>query len=273
MQGTLTRSLDWRWAWIALNGLALAFIAAWAVFLVPRMMSVPGVTDAEAYWRLDFGPAMYGEPGEPGAFLYSPVFAQLLAPLTALPFVVFYALLLAANLSALVWMLGPVLAAVAIFLPPVTKELYYGNIHLLIAAAIVAGFRYRGWWSLLPLTKVTPGVAMLYDWRQPRRMLVSFGVLAAIVAVSVVVSPDLWMAWVEMLTTADFGAVNDATLWTHTPAIVRALVAVPLILLAGWKQRPAAVPLIVLYAIPVPWMVSLCLAVAVWPLIGPRSSR
>ena len=43
-------------------------------------------------------------------------------------------------------------------LPPVALELYHGNIHLWIAAAIVLGFRYPWTWAFVLLTKVTPGV-------------------------------------------------------------------------------------------------------------------
>jgi hypothetical protein len=255
-----------RWG---VRGIALAFIAVWAVNFVPRMMAAPGVTDAEAYWLLELGPAMYGEPGRPGAFLYSPVFAQLIAPLTALPFVAFYCLILVANLSALVYLLGPVLAAFALLVPFVNRELQYGNIHLLIGAITVLGLRHSALLAALPLTKVTPGVAMLYHWREPGKLAVSFGTLGAITAVSFLVAPNLWFAWVEMLRQPT--EITQLSLWSHTPVIYRLGLAIPLVLLAGWKQRPRAVPLIVLLAIPVPWHVSLCIGLAV--LTGEHGER
>ena len=53
-------------------------------------------------------------------------------------------------------------------LPPVALELYHGNIHLWIAAAIVLGFRYPWTWAFVLLTKVTPGVALVWFARPPR---------------------------------------------------------------------------------------------------------
>ena len=54
--------------------------------------------------------------------------------------------------------------------PPVALELYHGNIHLWIAAAIALGFRYPWTWGFVLLTKVTPGVGLLWfalrrEWR------------------------------------------------------------------------------------------------------------
>ena len=49
-------------------------------------------------------------------------------------------------------------------------ELAGGNIHLLLAAAIVLGFRWPWTWSLVLLTKITPGIGLLWfvvrrEWR------------------------------------------------------------------------------------------------------------
>ena len=46
--------------------------------------------------------------------------------------------------------------------PPVALELYHGNVHLLIAAAIALGFSYPWTWSFVLLTKVTPGLALVW---------------------------------------------------------------------------------------------------------------
>ncbi len=71
--------------------------------------------------------------------------------------------------------------------PPVALELYHGNVHLLMAAAIVLGFRYPVGWSFLLLTKVTPGVGLIWfavrrEWRP---LLIALGFTGALVAVSV----------------------------------------------------------------------------------------
>ena len=69
--------------------------------------------------------------------------------------------------------------------PPVALNLVDGNIHLFLAVAIALGFRYPALWSVVLLTKVTPGVGLLWfavrrEWRSLR---IALGVTGAIVAV------------------------------------------------------------------------------------------
>src|SRR5687767_12851405 len=118
----------------------LLFLGYLFLVLAPQARTVG--LDAYAYWSLDmrdvYGRAQGAVLG-PGAFRYSPLIAQLLAPAGQLPWGTFLLLYEALLLGTIVW-LGrrrwvPVLAILAF--PPVAIELYYGNIHLLLAAAIV----------------------------------------------------------------------------------------------------------------------------------------
>ena len=77
----------------------------------------------------------------------------------------------------MIW-LGWRSALLVLAFPPVALELYHGNIHLLMAAAIVLGFRYPIGWSFLLLTKVTPGVGLVWfavrrEWRP---LIIALGV-------------------------------------------------------------------------------------------------
>jgi hypothetical protein len=59
-------------------------------------------------------------------------------------------------------------------------ELAGGNIEILIAVAIVVGFRWPAAWSFVLLTKVTPGVGLLWfavrrEWNQLATALVATG--------------------------------------------------------------------------------------------------
>ena len=65
-------------------------------------------------------------------------------------------------------------------LPPVALEIYHGNIHLWIAAAIALGFRYPWTWGFVLLTKVTPGIGLL--WFAVRREWQALGVALGAVA-------------------------------------------------------------------------------------------
>src|SRR3954465_5227567 len=70
------------------------FLALGVALVVLRLYSVPPwddkILDLHAYWMTRFGFSYVGSnPYLIGAYLYSPVFAQLLTPLTAMSFPLF----------------------------------------------------------------------------------------------------------------------------------------------------------------------------------------
>ena len=75
-----------------------------------------------------------------GAYLYSPAFAQLIRPLTILPWPVFVTVWTAFNLAIVWWLLGRWSLPAMLFIP-IPFEIVSGNVHLMYAAAIVLGFR------------------------------------------------------------------------------------------------------------------------------------
>jgi len=60
-------------------------------------------------------------------------------------------------IAAIVWQAG-LWTAFVLMLVPVFVDLTVGNIHLLLAAAILLGFRWPWTWSFVLLTKITPGI-------------------------------------------------------------------------------------------------------------------
>ena len=78
------------------------YLALAAAFLLLRLLQVPPwdqSVDAYAYWTTRSGPMYDAQTaGSLGAYLYSPAFAQILAPLTWLPWPVFVTLWTALNL-------------------------------------------------------------------------------------------------------------------------------------------------------------------------------
>ena len=105
-----------------------------------------------------------------GAYLYSPAFAQLIRPLTILPWPIFVTIWTAFNLAIVWWLLGRWSLPAMLFLP-IPFEIVSGNVHLMYAAAIVLGFRASFTWALPILTKVTPGIGLAWfavrrEWRQ-----------------------------------------------------------------------------------------------------------
>lgn len=53
-------------------------------------------------------------------------------------------------------------AGPAIAFPLVTEDVVRGNIHTLLAIATVLGFRHPAAWTAVLLTKVTPGVGLVW---------------------------------------------------------------------------------------------------------------
>ncbi|MDQ3688997.1 MAG: DUF2029 domain-containing protein [Chloroflexota bacterium] len=220
--------------------------------------------DAMAYWRPDLDD-LYGgrRVGIMSTYLYSPAFAQLMWPFGLLPWPLFAALWSALNLGVLVWMVGPYLAALLFLVPgPVGDEISTGNIHLLLAATIVIGFRYPAAWSFHLLTKITPGIGILWfaGARQWRALVIGIGASVAIAVVSFVIAPSAWFEWLETLRLsstipADEVAVIPGPLW------LRGAVAALLALAAGWLGVRWLVPVAALIALPVPWSSGLSLLV------------
>jgi len=119
------RRVAWLWAGVALFTLVTCF--AW-----------PKVTgyDAHAYWAAWHRPDMYGgSPNTRDAFLYSPLFAQLVWPLAQLPWPAFLAVWTLAGGALYGWLLWPL--PWRLRAPLLAVEIGGGNISLLIAAAIV----------------------------------------------------------------------------------------------------------------------------------------
>ena len=149
--------------------------------------------DAYCYWfpSLD-DPYARSDWTDPIAYVYSPAFLQLLQPIRILPWQAYMAAWTLILLGALVVLTGRRWLAVGVVLG--LMELAGGNIHLLIAAAIVLGFRHPWTWSIVLLTKITPGIGLLWFVvrREWRNLAIALGATAAIVLVSFVVMPDAW---------------------------------------------------------------------------------
>ena len=249
----------------ALRAIAVAWIVFFWIWLIGFQETFIEV-DAEAYWGIDLSTLYSGvQLGDQDAFLYSPLVAWLFLPFSWLPYEVFYATLAAVNLAALVWLLGFELAALALLLQPVSNEVARGNIHLLLAAAIVIGFRYPAAWAWVLLTKVTPGVGLLWFafLRQWATLLRATAWTAALGAVSFVVASDLWIRWFEMLA-ANTDSTRPSLL--SIPVLPRILAAAALLALGAWRGRPAIVPVAAMIALPAVWVNSLSMLTAVIPL-------
>lgn len=235
-----------------LNALALAFL-----FVFWRhLLSFPGdAVDAHAYWSASLTDLYrVSDAGTLDAYLYAPPFAQLIAPLTALPFVVFWGVWMAASMAALVWLVGAPVAAVLVFFIPWQQDVLTGNIHLMMTVAIVAGFRWPAGWSFVLLTKITPGVGLLWFAvrREWRALGIAVGATIAVAAVSFVVAPRLWFDWLAMLT-ANASAPYDGRWAIPVPLLVRLPLAALIVGYGAWRGWRWTVPLAAMVALPILW--------------------
>jgi hypothetical protein len=89
------------------DGLILVGLARAAYYFFVQGIhpwTFPGV-DARAYWQVDLAHSCFGSGiGGLSTYLYSPAFAQVMAPLSVLPFPVFNALWTASLIVVFAWL-------------------------------------------------------------------------------------------------------------------------------------------------------------------------
>ena len=257
---------------IAAGIIAIAYLLVRLALMLTSNDPILGA-DARTYWSAPLDNPYPGpQLGLPGAYLYPPPFIQVLSPLRLLPFEIFHAAWALIGAAALVFLVGPVGAALAItFLPFVFRDLLVGNIHLMLAAAIVLGLRQPAVWAFPILTKITPGAGILWfvARREWRHAATAVGVAAIVAAVSFAIGPDLWFAWLERMR-GDTGTAGGTYLLV---LVVRVGVAALLVVVAGLSGRAWLIPIAVLVSLPILWPDSLAILLACFPLIAAGRQR
>lgn len=254
--------------------ISLALIALTVFGVVPWILyatAYPIAIDARAYFLAQPGALYGGEWGTEGVFVYSPAFSQLIEPLRWLGWDGFRTTWRLLETGALAAMTGP-FTGLFLFASPVALEVNIGNIHLLLAAAIVAGFRWPALWSFVLLTKVTPGVGLLWfvvrrEWRS---LAIAFGATAAIALVSFVVTPGDWLAWFRLLTTP--ATPEGHQLVVTLPLPIRFVLSGALVVWGARRDYRWTVLAAAFLALPVVWYAGLAMLVGLWWL-RPRPSH
>jgi hypothetical protein len=225
--------------------------------------------DLWAYWSTRSGfDYANARPGVSGAYLYSPAFAHLISPLTALPLPVFTAVWTGLLAAVLGWLAGWRAFFIGV-LAPVTMSIAIGQTDLLMAAAIVLGFRWPAAWFLPILTKVTPGIGLVWfaarrEWRQ---LSIALGATFAIVAISWAIDPRAWQGWIAMLLRFDFptssnGVFLPVPVWVRLPLVA---------ILIAWGARTDhrwVLPVGVCLSLPTVWLNTPTILVGLLPLLA-----
>jgi hypothetical protein len=245
-----------------------ALIVAGAIWLVIVALAQPDGTrwgtgqEAISYWgpRLD-APYAQANWTTTGAYVYSPAFLQLVAPLTALPWIAFLGVWTAMLLLAVRFLTGPRLFVIGALLA--TAEIAGGNISLLLAVAIVVGFRWPAAWALILLTKVTPGIGLLWFAvrREWRNLAIALAATALVIAVSAAIMPWAWADWVRVLMHI---AGRDGT-WAAVPIpfLVRLPLAIAVVTWGARTDRRWTVPVACMLALPALWYGGLSMLLAI----------
>ena len=228
--------------------------------------------DAVAYWGVDLEHPYRSVAGDLGAFPYTPVAARLFAPTGLIDWIAFWWLWEGILVGTIVW-LGWRRALLVLAFPPVAVELYHGNVHLLIAAAVALGLRYPAAWAFVLLTKVTPGIGLVWFAvrREWRNLAIALGVTVALVMVSLVVDGRLWIEWLnEAILPAAGRPLGQPSI--PIPLAIRLPAALIVVIWGALTDRRWALPVAVTLALPIMWFAGLSILVAIPAIQRPELS-
>lgn len=253
----------------AIDALLLAALVMGVLWVSTRVPIGQWGYDALSYWPVDpVDPYHHVAWREAGAWVYAPPLLSIRSLFGLVPWEVFLVAWTAA-LAGVLLLLAPGRAALLFLLPPVALEIYYGNVHLLMAAAVVLGFRWPAAWAFVLLTKVTPGVGLAWfvARREWRALGTALGATAVIAGISVVVAPQLWQDWFEVLAASS----GRETTWLGSflgPLWLRVPLAAAIAFVGGLAGYRWPVAVAVMLAVPALWNITPSILVALVPLVA-----
>jgi hypothetical protein len=248
------------------------FVLVVTIFVTVRLLGIypwdDRIFDLWAYWTTRFGlDYASAVPGHTGDYLYSPAFAQLIAPLTALPLPLFAATWTAVLAATLYWLAGWRATLIGLF-APVTISLAIGQTDLFLAAAVVLGFRWPAAWVLPIITKLSPGIGILWfaARREWRSLAIALGATAVVIAASAILDPAAWLGWIEMLARLQF-PTPDAGVYLPIPLWIRLPLVAAFIWWGARANHRWTLPIAVGFALPTVWINTPTIFVASLPLV------
>jgi hypothetical protein len=247
----------------------LLFFAYLFLVVAPQAKTVG--FDALSYYLYSIDDPYWLAHGTMGSFVYSPIAARLFQLDALLPFWQFLWLWLALLVGTVLWLGGRRRWLWILAFPPVALELYHGNVHVLIAAAIALGFRYPVAWAFVLVTKVTPGVGLLWFAvrREWRNLAIALGVTAVLVAASLAFDFRLWQEWIERDLLVSF-ATPPSQPQLAVPLLLRLPAAAALVIWGARTNRRWTVPVGAAIAMPVLWISAFSVVAAVFAVDRPE---
>jgi hypothetical protein len=270
--------------WLDHPAILPGLIVAGAVFVVFQVMGTAAgqpfaAYDVHSYWLAGGSEHPYANTIASGfddsvnlyKYRYPPPLAQIFVVLHLIPFPIVAGLWIG-MLYGIALALGGRWAPFVLLFPPTLAELYLGNVNLLIALAIVLGFRWPAAWAVVILTKITPGIGILWFGfrREWRSFAIALGATAAVTAVSFALNPAWWSEFREAMSVQASGAVDVPAAAIQISLPVRLVVAVVVLAFGARTDRAWLVPVAATIAAPALWWNVLVILVACVPLLEGR---
>jgi Glycosyltransferase family 87 len=266
-------------------GLVLLAVIGASFLLVVALGRWGAPQDEHAYWlgarRLIDGLPLYDPTATsitPYAYWYPPLLAQVLVPVAAILSsdafdIAWIGLLLVCLLAIAEW--RPLVGLAYVAYVPVAVELWFLNVHLVLALLVVVAIRRWPWlFAVGAGIKIAPGLGILYLLVRRRwsDALVAIAVGLVILAISVALSPAAWSGFIATMQSRGPGDVSGLL---PVPYIARVVVAVLVTVVAGLSRPRIGEPLLVVaitIALPTLWLDAFALLIALAPIIavGPR---
>jgi len=269
--------------WLPAPGLLVLALIGATFLLVVAVYRWPVPADELSYYlgarRLIDGLPLYDPSATsvtPYAYRYPPPLAQFLVPFALVMspgvFTVAWTVML---LGCLYWLAGRdvwIMLALIAF-PPVAVELWFRNIHLVLAVLVVLGIRrWSGFYAIGASIKFAPGLGIVYLAVRRRWREAAVGVVAglAILVVSYGMAPAAWAQFLDI--TLSRGAMDESG-FVAVPYALRIVAGVVLTVVAGlsvsrrWGEALLVVAVTV--ALPTLWFTALSTLSALYLVLRP----
>lgn len=195
--------------------------------------------DAAIFYNVDFPPSYDGADIRAPVWNYSPLAAAALQPFQIMPFQAFLGLIVAIEVAALAWMVGPLPALLLVVLqvPLLWNDLAQGNLNLAATVLVIWGIRSPWPWVPLLLTKATPGVGLVWFAvrREWRNLALALGASSLLLLVTLPWSIE----WAQAL-------IHNASVDSYIgglPFVVRAAIGAGIVAYGARTDQPWMLPL------------------------------
>lgn len=256
---------------------------AGAIFAISQGLAAGSSTavvyDAHAYWIAGGSDHPYAatiasgfdDTVNPFKYRYPPPLAQVFVVLHLVPWPIVAGLWVGLSFVVFLLLSGR-WALLLLLFPPTLGELWFGNVNLLIALAIVVGMRWPAAWAFVLLTKMTPGIGLLWFAvrREWRALGIAIGATVLVAAVSFVLAPGWWFEFRDAMTVQAGAAIDVPPLAVQISLPIRLVAAALLVVYAARTDRAWLVPVAATIAAPALWGNVFVILIAAVPLAEGR---